>query len=407
MRSPGFALGAAVTGVLAVAIIVIGGALGLALLIALIPHGEESGVSTSGPGVHCRPGEQDDGEGSTSPEADIPSEYVDLVEAAALEAQVPVEILAAQIYYESSWDATAESHAGAQGIAQFMPETWQDYGEGGDVMDPEDAIPAQGRYMAALRDQVYEVSQSEDDLMRLTLAAYNAGPGPVLDANDVPEYPETQNYVTNIMAASEGASGSFCSVPQGDIVAASMQLAWEDYRTTDNSLGAGEYASNPRHGEDESRPEFIDTAEGIHTDITNAFFTDCGVFVSTVVRASGVDPEFALRGTGLIEQYLESSDEWETFTPTNEGELEPGDVMIATYSGGGQGEAGHTYIYTGQRQSTDEQYDRAQGASLGTRPPAGHSVPLTAGRAGVPYTAARYVGDNPAADDGTDTDQED
>lgn len=406
MRGPGLAVGGAAAGLLVVLLLIIGGALGIALLLAMVPPGDSGRVSTSGPGVHCAPEDADTTDGSGAPEAEVPDEYADLVQQASAKASLPPELIAAQIYYESNWDESATSPAGAEGIAQFMPETWEQYGDGGDVNDPEDAIPALGRYMSSVGDQVSDAARSEDHHVRLTLAAYNAGPTPVIEAGDVPDYPETQNYVTNIMAATEGASGSFCSVPQGDIVASSLHMAWDDYRTTDTALGPTDYASNPRHGEDESRPAYVETAEGIHEHITNAFFTDCGTFVSTAVRASGVDPGFALRGTGTIEQYVESSDEWETFNPTNEGELQPGDVMVVTYAGGSQGEAGHTYIYTGPRSETDQEYDRAQGASLGTRPPAGHAVPLTGGRGETPYTAARYIGDNPAGNDGTE-DQED
>ena len=38
------------------------------------------------------------------------------------------QLLAAQIDQESKFEPTAESHAGAQGIAQFVPETWSRWG---------------------------------------------------------------------------------------------------------------------------------------------------------------------------------------------------------------------------------------------------------------------------------------
>jgi membrane-bound lytic murein transglycosylase B len=41
------------------------------------------------------------------------------------------------------------STAGAQGPMQFMPETWAQYGNGGDVNSPRDAIMGAGRYLAA------------------------------------------------------------------------------------------------------------------------------------------------------------------------------------------------------------------------------------------------------------------
>lgn len=41
------------------------------------------------------------------------------------------------------------STAGAQGPMQFLPATWDAYGDGGDINDPRDAIMAAARYLAA------------------------------------------------------------------------------------------------------------------------------------------------------------------------------------------------------------------------------------------------------------------
>ena len=41
------------------------------------------------------------------------------------------------------------SPAGAQGPMQFLPSTFADYGDGGDIVSPHDSIMAAGRYLAA------------------------------------------------------------------------------------------------------------------------------------------------------------------------------------------------------------------------------------------------------------------
>jgi hypothetical protein len=62
---------------------------------------------------------------------------------------VPAEVLAAIHLIETRFGRIhGDSHAGAQGPMQFMPSTWDAYGEG-DVDDPRDAILAAGRFLAA------------------------------------------------------------------------------------------------------------------------------------------------------------------------------------------------------------------------------------------------------------------
>jgi hypothetical protein len=70
-------------------------------------------------------------------------------EAAEAEFGVPWHVLAAIHLVETRFGRIhGDSHAGAQGPMQFMPATWEAYGEG-DVNDPHDAIMAAGRYLAA------------------------------------------------------------------------------------------------------------------------------------------------------------------------------------------------------------------------------------------------------------------
>jgi murein DD-endopeptidase MepM/ murein hydrolase activator NlpD len=140
----------------------------------------------------------------------VPDSYAALVtHAGSLCPAISPALLAAQIEQESGWQPDAVSSAGAVGIAQFMPGTWRavgrDYdGDGSaDATNPADAIPAQGRYMCDLSNQVQAAiaaGKVHGDPTRLTLAAYNAGFGAVLDAHGMPAFPETQAYVATIVA---------------------------------------------------------------------------------------------------------------------------------------------------------------------------------------------------------------
>jgi cell wall-associated NlpC family hydrolase len=107
-------------------------------------------------------------------------------------------LLAAQLYQESGFNPRAQSHAAAQGIAQFIPGTWATHGVDGDgdgdrdVWDPADAIPSAASYDCALASYVKDVPGNPTENM---LASYNAGAYAVIKYQGVPPYKETQNYV--------------------------------------------------------------------------------------------------------------------------------------------------------------------------------------------------------------------
>lgn len=356
------------------------------ILIAAIAGGAGS-MSASGTGGDtgpktCTPG--DDPKTGIS----IPEEYVESINQAAGESGFSANVIAAQIYHESGWDPNAQSGAGAQGLAQFMPGTWKEFGNGGDPFNPTDAIAAQGRYMAYLNKFMKGNETDEEHLLRLALAGYNAGQGAVQSYGfnlekmfSDPKKPgyktETKKYVENIVAAANGSYTSSCEhsgqVPEGSVVETSMALAWEE-------KVALPFSSAYAYGRAESRPEYVDASTKLNSDLHTAYFTDCGVFVSTVMRTSGADKGFPARGTSVMMSYLQSSDKYEFFLPQSEGELQPGDILITH---------GHIFLYTGERNTSAT--GRAQGASLYTRPPSGHDFYLsdTSGRT---YHAARLKG---------------
>jgi soluble lytic murein transglycosylase-like protein len=91
---------------------------------------------------------------------------------------------------ESGYDPFALSPTGAMGLMQLMPDTAWMLGVD-DPWDPEENIEGGVRYFAQQMDRFGRVE--------LALAAYNAGPGAVEKWGGVPPYPETVEYVTNIM----------------------------------------------------------------------------------------------------------------------------------------------------------------------------------------------------------------
>lgn len=122
--------------------------------------------------------------------------YADLFNAAGAQHGVDPVLLAAMARTESSFDPSAVSPAGAQGLMQLMPGTAKGLGVT-DPFDPAQSVQGAASLMRDLLDRFGQLDQA--------LAGYNAGPGAVIRYNGVPPYAETQNYVSKILDLVQGA----------------------------------------------------------------------------------------------------------------------------------------------------------------------------------------------------------
>jgi cell wall-associated NlpC family hydrolase len=154
----------------------------------------------------------------------VPAQYKSLVEDAGNTCPaVTPNLLAALLTQESGFNPKARSSVGAEGIAQFMPSTWETHGIDGNgdgkrnVWDPADAIPAAAGYLCGIADDVKNVPGNAQSNM---LAAYNAGSGAVHKYGGVPPYKETQNYVQSIEALANQPNR-----PSGGKTATTVQAA--------------------------------------------------------------------------------------------------------------------------------------------------------------------------------------
>ena len=117
--------------------------------------------------------------------------FLEMARAAARRHDIPEDIFLRLVEQESNWNPNAESHKGALGLAQLMPETAELLGV--DPLVPEQNLDGGARY---LREQ-YDAFGT----WHLALAAYNAGPNAVLRYGGIPPFSETENYVEIILGS--------------------------------------------------------------------------------------------------------------------------------------------------------------------------------------------------------------
>lgn len=118
--------------------------------------------------------------------------YQPLIQQASKAENTDPLMIEAMMGQESGGDPTARSKRGAGGLMQLMPDTARGLGVQ-DVDDPVQNIRGGAKYFRQLLDQF-------DNDLDLALAAYNAGPGAVMQYGGIPPYEETQRYVRDVKA---------------------------------------------------------------------------------------------------------------------------------------------------------------------------------------------------------------
>lgn len=114
---------------------------------------------------------------------------------------IDYELLQALIATESGFDTRAVSPKGAVGLMQLIPPTAARYGVKADKNTPiEKKLTDPGTNIRAGSSYLRDLITMFPGQLELAVAAYNAGEGAVQRAgNKIPNYPETRNYVKNVM----------------------------------------------------------------------------------------------------------------------------------------------------------------------------------------------------------------
>jgi uncharacterized protein YggT (Ycf19 family) len=132
----------------------------------------------------------------------VPYDHVKLMYDQCQEKDVPVSIFFRLVYFESRFDSTATSRAGAKGYCQIMPTTFKMWYEkmklkGGKTVENNIKISVQ--LLSDLERNF--VQYDERKKWELVLSSYNAGIGRVINAGyNIPNIRETKGYVRNILS---------------------------------------------------------------------------------------------------------------------------------------------------------------------------------------------------------------
>lgn len=233
----------------------------------------------------------------------------------------------------------------------------------------------------------------DEYIMAMTYAYYLMGTGQQLPAkgkldNDAFVAKAVQNADNikkfkigdgaNVANECEQETGATPGDGNGDIVKTAEGLAWKG-REKDNQQQKS--AATALYQKVMPQIQGRGTANSVDSRGRTAW-SDCGLFVSTVMRYSGADKKYAQRGTGTQLAYVRRHKEkYDVFTNLNNtGQLKPGDIFIID---------GHTFLHTHKTpyKGTDGKKYNGFSASWGDRVPMANNTYFSDSRGH--YTVAR------------------
>ena len=320
----------------------------------------------------------------------IPSDWGKIFSAAAEKFDVNPNFLAALYLTEqgNTWKPLnsqwASSQVGASGPMQFMPGTWAGHAQDGngdgkaEVTNPYDAvfgaahlIKSMGTDKKTPLGDIGSPWKRQPKTILYAAGEYNWGGGNVQshtsDSSPLTDAPtETQNYLKNIYelfnsdftksghpnyrdpaSTGEGGNGSSvvsassCANNTGGIHAGSIVETAKGLINKDNPGTASQ--------------AYID-ARAKYNPEAGGDMNDCGKYVSTVMRASGADPDYPSAGTSIQRNYVMNSPKYTIINTKSPSDLQPGDILVNN---------GHTMLYIGDQGNGNV----AAEASLGDHPP--------------------------------------
>lgn len=122
------------------------------------------------------------------------SPYDDLIRKYAASLGWDWRMLASVLYQESRFAIGSASTRGAQGLMQVMPSTAKHY-EVENLLDPEQNIIAGTSHLRRLQNMFKKDGLEGEELIKFTLAAYNAGEGRIMDCRNLAASKEYDNMV--------------------------------------------------------------------------------------------------------------------------------------------------------------------------------------------------------------------